>query len=461
MTLSTRLYDGVCSLARAVLFRTPLDLMRLRSASVTLVLAAGLLSAPAAFAQSAAIMDDNPHSGAGVTTFTFSRADCQAGASYDVVLNGQDPNAALQVWVTVEGQCETPEARDAATATCFQVPNLARSNVAEGELIAIPAADLANAGISGLSACEDTGTADLRELTVYFLYDVSPGATVAAFASVQMNLDFVGPTAPTILNVGSEGGTTLSIEFEDNSGNDAVEFYAFCEQAGAVTAPTTGAGGSTTTSSTTTSGTGGTGGNGTMQFGQGHKPYGGVGGAGGGSGGTAGAGGTGGTGGTAGAGGVGGTGGDTGSGGTTTSAGGSTSTPTSTSPSSTSTSSSSGTSDGECDEPTTLVQGSIPTVANCGTTGSSPVEASVTNNFNYWVGVAGVDNVGNVGPISGLECSAPTDVDDFWLDYVNGGGKAGGGCACGFVGMPEEGMAWSALGIVGIALLLRRRKEAA
>jgi hypothetical protein len=84
-------------------------------------------------------------------------------------------------------------------------------------------------------------------------------------------------------------------------------------------------------------------------------------------------------------------------------------------------------------------------------------------NFDHYVfGVAAVDQLGNVGPVGNLVCGTPGPVADFWYDYVNDGGLAGGGyCALDGVGMPAGGSCM-AIGVgLGAIGLRRRRKQRA
>jgi hypothetical protein len=94
-------------------------------------------------------------------------------------------------------------------------------------------------------------------------------------------------------------------------------------------------------------------------------------------------------------------------------------------------------------------------------TGMAPLTG--LKNFDHYVfGVAAVDQLGNVGPVGNLVCGTPGPIADFWYDYVNDGGLAGGGyCALEGVGMPAGG-ACMAIGVgLGAIGLRRRRKERA
>lgn len=75
---------------------------------------------------------------------------------------------------------------------------------------------------------------------------------------------------------------------------------------------------------------------------------------------------------------------------------------------------------------------------SCGTvtgnTGTSVTASSLrgkplTNNTVYAIAVAATDAFDNVGPLSAIQCEYPEVTNDFWQDYKNAGGNAGGGCA--------------------------------
>jgi hypothetical protein len=95
--------------------------------------------------------------------------------------------------------------------------------------------------------------------------------------------------------------------------------------------------------------------------------------------------------------------------------------------------------------------------------GSATSSAMITlTNFDHYVfGVAAVDQLGNIGPVGNLVCGTPGPIADFWYDYVNDGGQAGGGyCALEGVGMPAGGSCMAigvGLGAIGFA---RRRGKA-
>ena len=78
----------------------------------------------------------------------------------------------------------------------------------------------------------------------------------------------------------------------------------------------------------------------------------------------------------------------------------------------------------------------------------------------YTVVVSAVDLFGNIGPPSTEVCDYPAPVNDFWQDYRNAGGLAGGFCSLEAVGATSTtslfGVAF-AVGTAGIVRRLRRR----
>jgi hypothetical protein len=96
------------------------------------------------------------------------------------------------------------------------------------------------------------------------------------------------------------------------------------------------------------------------------------------------------------------------------------------------------------------------------TSGAAASSATINlHNYDYYVfAVAAVDTSGNVGPIGApIVCGTPGPIDDFWYNYTNEGGLAGGGyCALEAVGSPA-GSALMGLGIAfaGAGLVRRRR----
>ncbi len=102
-----------------------------------------------------------------------------------------------------------------------------------------------------------------------------------------------------------------------------------------------------------------------------------------------------------------------------------------------------------------------PTLASEGN-GSYTIKG-LTNGTTYNVVVAAVDSSGNVGPPSPEVCDYPAPVNDFFKNYTNDGGKAGGGfCTLEAVGMPASSAAlFGGLGASFVGAVRRRRRRAA
>jgi hypothetical protein len=90
---------------------------------------------------------------------------------------------------------------------------------------------------------------------------------------------------------------------------------------------------------------------------------------------------------------------------------------------------------------------------------------NLSNGTKYTIGVAAVDQYGNVGPVSNVLCdqsTTPEPVNDFWQVYKSDGGQAGGGfCALEAVGAPGGSAAVFGGGLVAAigAIVARRRRR--
>lgn len=101
-----------------------------------------------------------------------------------------------------------------------------------------------------------------------------------------------------------------------------------------------------------------------------------------------------------------------------------------------------------------------------GNTGSALIADNVggapLENFKeYAVAIAAIDQFGNVGPLSSVFCETPEPTTDFWENYKNAGGAAGGGiCSVDGAGLPVGSI--TVMSVFGLAALgtLRRRRRA-
>jgi len=94
-------------------------------------------------------------------------------------------------------------------------------------------------------------------------------------------------------------------------------------------------------------------------------------------------------------------------------------------------------------------------------TASSYNITGLRNDVQYNVAIAGVDALGNVGPLSTLECASPGPINDFWDVYRASGGQAGGGfCALEAPGAPAgSAIVFGGAFTVAAAALRRRRRK--
>jgi len=120
----------------------------------------------------------------------------------------------------------------------------------------------------------------------------------------------------------------------------------------------------------------------------------------------------------------------------------------------------------EC--PSLLLEGARPGAdvlsLRCGKTGSIGGDGTTDNKLEngrlYAVAVAGIDAVGNHGPLSNIVCATPEEVTDFFEDYRASGGKGGGGfCSVipGLAKVRENAGFAAALVLLGLAGYGRRR----
>ncbi|HKY37899.1 MAG TPA: hypothetical protein VJN18_18280 [Polyangiaceae bacterium] len=88
---------------------------------------------------------------------------------------------------------------------------------------------------------------------------------------------------------------------------------------------------------------------------------------------------------------------------------------------------------------------------------SGSTDSKLQNNVLYAVGIATMDNVGNVGVLSELACATPQEVTGFFEAYRAAGGKAGGGF-CGYAPARGGALPLSAALLLGVLALGRRRR---
>lgn len=245
--------------------------------------------------------------------------------------------------------------------------------------------------------------------------------------------DLAGPPPPTDLTIKTGNGLLL-LSYTGSANSDVVQYLAYCAQntgqgtigSGVAAAATTGS----TASSAVTTGSSGMGGGG----------------------------------------GMGGSGGIGGSGGSIT-----TSTTTTTSAGATTTGSAGGADGGAADPscvlPANLVPGEVPpdqkTLLPCeiepyGTAAIAVGKTNrLTNGSSYVVAIAGIDKVGNIGPLSNPICGVPAETEDFFTAYREAGGQAGGGCGLCSMGEPRDfsTAALAGTALAAVAFGARRRRS--
>jgi hypothetical protein len=97
-----------------------------------------------------------------------------------------------------------------------------------------------------------------------------------------------------------------------------------------------------------------------------------------------------------------------------------------------------------------------------GNTGTTVVATQIAgkplvNGTTYAVAVAATDKFGNVGQLSDVICETPEETTDFWQEYRNAGGDAGGGCSASGAALPVGSITMLLLAVVTAGSTLRRR----
>lgn len=155
-----------------------------------------------------------------------SYQDCIDNVSirFPVQLAGFAGGASLEVWAGLSGDsCASNTARTSPSRTCWKL--ISGLGLTINQNVDIPVRTIMS-GIKSASAPDDSaaicGTVDLTTVSVNFLY-FAPGQTseAAATKSVSVQIDTVGPSAPTGLRT-LPGNTRLLMNWDNISGEGGV-----------------------------------------------------------------------------------------------------------------------------------------------------------------------------------------------------------------------------------------------
>jgi hypothetical protein len=359
--------------------------------------------------------------------YYISREDCLADdvLTFDLRISNPDAGYTFQVWASDGEDCSVDDERSVEQGNCWLVySGTIDSTTAK---IQIPVRNIAAAlrprtiGTAVNAGDEASCSNDIDAgITLYFMHVSSGSVHGGTPATWQTRLDLKGPAAPDNVNAGI-GDKRLVVSWDVVSG-DKTGYRIYCEESTTPVSQLSGRYAQVSAAQSIADG-------------------GVAGGAGGSSAATSSSGGASGT--------------------QSSSAAGTGVTPASTSSAAGSGGASSG-SNAAC--ATNLVEGQLPpTDAQvCGkvdvASSDSGTAANLQNSVVYAVAVSAVDELGNPGPLSNVDCQAPENLDEFFEAYRRGGGKGGGG----FCSMARHGSAssWGALFWLcgGLGLLWWRRQ---
>lgn len=412
---------------------------------------------------------DQPIRGPGQLPHWISRSDCLAQDNiYFTVTLAAYSGLTLQVWAANQGvDCTPAEQRQGTAAQCWNVYSAPAT--LQITTVKIKATDIVARVLPGTTPpstdirdiCTSSSAPKGQQLQLMFMF-VTSGTQISGAPQTWTDIGYdIAPPAPPTGVTASPGETRLHMSWTQNADGDTFAYNFYCDPPPGSVLPDgglkpLGASPSWGTVSQALD-TGGTFGAGGFSVGTGGFDLGSGGfatGAGGFSldtGGFSGALGSGGFGGITSSGGTAGTVNAGGSGGTSTGSGG---TPTS-----------------SCNASTVLLPGLDPTypdslhdylcgsVSGIGISTSSTVEHLV-NDVQYAVAMSAVDQIGNIGVLSGQACGTPANVTDFFELYRAAGGKGGGGL-CALSRVPSRAAAGvvTAAGLLAFAGVLRRARR--
>jgi hypothetical protein len=318
---------------------------------------------------------------------SISHEDCVSDQTYTFQVAITQPVGDLEVWIG--SACATPAAGTLTPPTgCRRLftDNALQSMTFDLRAQEIVAKSIGD-GAGTVDVCESTGSDDAKKVTLFFMLLISGDIVDGHIADTwSTNYDLIGPEPPENVTAGV-GENGIPLEWDASDSDDVSSYNFYCDPK---------AGGASATS--TTQAAGDDGGDAASDVGAAGATS------------DAGTGAASGTGGAAGSSATGGTGA---AGGTVSSAEGGI--------------------NAECPS-SVIIGGQRPDEANqCGSQGDGTTGAAsgLRNGEAYTVAVAGVDNLGNVGPLSTPVCGTPTDLIGFTGAYNNAGGRGGGGCSFG------------------------------
>jgi MYXO-CTERM domain-containing protein len=351
----------------------------------------------------------------------------------------------FQIWASTTTDCRDSQIRVQSGNDCV---SLATSYPTNG-VFDITARELVEK-VLGVKDCVDTsGSTAPQPISIYFIGNATSSGTATdanSYTWTNTQVDLLGPEPPSGLTLGVADSELIMSLSAVNTDSNTLGYVLYCYPTDG-SAGTGGGSVSTSSSSSSSSGDAGTGDAGTSDAGTG--------------------GGTG-TGGAGGAGGAGGTGGAKSDAGTSSS-------------SSSSSSGDAGTGGGggtgggnaagaNACAPWETIPGvdparptlDSPYVCNSAVSASAKdISApNLTNGVRYRIAIAAYDEVGNIGPLSELQCGTPEPTDTFFKTYCADGGTAChdgcGTCAAG----GDRDLAWpglAAMALAAVGFATRRR----
>lgn len=340
---------------------------------------------------------------------------------FSLTIDSVQPNASLQAWASIGGDCTALTNRQGNSQVCWQliggIPLQATTQVdiPVRSIMAGAAPGSATSLLTGNSMC---GQVDLTNVAVSFLY-FAPGVTdkPATSKNVTVKVDTVGPEPPSGLST-LPGNTRIHVRWDNVSGEGGVTALTgvniYCEVAGAApTTTTTTEGGTITVCDDAGVDDSGDASDADANCRQ-----------------------------------------ETVEGGTTTTG----SSASCQSPHLTSTDGGKLYATGDFDSKYKC--GGITGNSGSGATADKLDGEPLQNGKVYAVSVAATDALGNVGRLSDPICETPEETNDFWQNYKNAGGGSGGGfCSTSGPGLPLGSASVVGVVVAVVVSMMRRNQR--